>query len=493
MTGSEESAVEETTTEWIRIDGVASWARLEADGTLLWGAGAGERRLRLESDVLGLAIRGSWITVRAFEGTSEGGCCGVVGGAGGRRRARRDYVLQMADEAAARRWSDRINEFLGSLGRPKKLCVVLNPFSGKKSARKIFQNEIKPLLEAAGVLFDLKETERQNHAHEIAYKLDILQYDGIVCVSGDGILVEIVNGLLNRKDWGTAIKVPLGVIPAGTGNGMAKSLLDSADDLCTVPNATFTIIRGHRRALDVATILQNEKKSFNVLSLTWGLVADIDIESERYRWMGSARMDLYALFRVLNLRKYNGHIHFIPAPGFEAYGDPVIHVDDCKCEVLLSKWSKGGNDNTEQCKYMGPEVAMERMEWRSIDGPFISVLVHNVPFSGEDYMPAPKAEFADGYLDVIIVKDSPKSGLLEMMLSMSDGSYIKSPYILYFKVKALRLQPSSRVGQPTKGGIIDSDGEVIAGGDQPESCLMAYGPPIQMTVDKGLATIFSPK
>lgn len=117
MTGSEESAVEETTAEWIRIDGVESWARLEADGALHWGVGAGERRLRLESDILGLATGGSWITVRAFEGTSEGGCCGVVGGAGGRRRARRDYVLQMADEAAARRWSDRINEFLGALGK----------------------------------------------------------------------------------------------------------------------------------------------------------------------------------------------------------------------------------------------------------------------------------------------------------------------------------------------------------------------------------------
>lgn len=109
-----------------------------------------------------------------------------------------------------------------------------------------------------------------------------------------------------------------------------------------------------------------------------------------------------ALFRVLNLRNYNGHIHFIPAPGFEAHGDPVIHVDDCKCDILLSKWGKGGNYSTEQCKYMGPEVAMERMEWRSIDGPFISVLVHNVPFSGEDYMPAPKAEVVSYYSNINI-------------------------------------------------------------------------------------------
>lgn len=29
-----------------------------------------------------------------------------------------------------------------------------------------------------------------------------------------------------------------------------------------------------------------------------GLVADIDIESEKYRWMGSARLDIYVSFTV---------------------------------------------------------------------------------------------------------------------------------------------------------------------------------------------------
>lgn len=43
-------------------------------------------------------------------------------------------------------------------------------------------------------------------------------------------------------------------------------------------------------------------------------------------------------------------------------------------------------------------------------------------------------QFSDGYLDVIIVKDCPKAALLSMMLKMSDGSYIKSPYVMYLKV-----------------------------------------------------------
>lgn len=62
-------------------------------------------------------------------------------------------------------------------------------------------------------------------------------------------------------------------------------------------------------------------------------------------------------------------------------------------------------------------------------------------------------------------------------------------------MKAFRLEPGQRVGEPSKGGIIDSDGEVLARGEGTYMCgqssLMAYDP-IQMTVDKGLATMFSP-
>lgn len=64
-------------------------------------------------------------------------------------------------------------------------------------------------------------------------------------------------------------------------------------------------------------------------------------------------------------------------------------------------------------------------------------------------------------------------------------------------MKAIRIEPGLRVGS-NKGGIIDSDGEVLARGDGPRAGgepehLMEYGPPIQLTVDRGLATIFSPR
>lgn len=40
------------------------------------------------------------------------------------------------------------------------------------------------------------ETGYQLHAKEIARTIDLSKYDGIVCVSGDGILVEVSDSCL---------------------------------------------------------------------------------------------------------------------------------------------------------------------------------------------------------------------------------------------------------------------------------------------------------
>ncbi|XP_020571975.1 sphingosine kinase 1-like isoform X2 [Phalaenopsis equestris] len=343
-------------------------------------------------------------------------------------------------------------------------------------------------------MYTLQETEYQLHAKEIAYKLDLLKYDGIVCVSGDGVLVEVFNGLLKREDWDTAIKVPLGIIPAGTGNGLAKSLSDAVGEMYSIQHATFAIIRGHKRSLDVTTIMQNRTKFFSILMLTWGLIADVDIESEKYRWMGRNRLNFYCFIRTMKLRKYHGRVEFVPAPGHEFYGEEVKD----RGSMNTSKAQGCNSAEVLHGGYQGPTDCFDHSDWRFLEGPFISVSLFNVPWIGEDAKPAPEAKFSDGFLDLAILKDCAKATLISLLKKMSDGTHVKSPYVIYLKVKAFRLVPGNRVENPTKGGIIDVDGEVIARGDGTgvrgkEADLMAYGSPIQLVVDKGLATIFSPR
>ena len=69
------------------------------------------------------------------------------------------------------------------------------------------------------------ETQYQGHATELARNLSIDSHRGIVCVGGDGIWSEALNGLCKRDDCDAALQaLPLGHVPAGSGNALAKSL-----------------------------------------------------------------------------------------------------------------------------------------------------------------------------------------------------------------------------------------------------------------------------
>lgn len=51
-----------------------------------------------------------------------------------------------------------------------------------------------------------------------------------------------------------------------------------------------------------------------------------------------------------------------------------------------------------KCGYQGPKVDMKSLNWRKIDGPFVSIWLHNVPWGGEDTLAAPDAEVNTLYL-----------------------------------------------------------------------------------------------
>ncbi|KAF5475600.1 hypothetical protein F2P56_007392 [Juglans regia] len=474
----------------VLVNGGVTPLTLTADGRLRWTERS-QRSLKVEKEVLGFSAEGPKIRIRAI--VEGGGGIFCIGSA--RNLVRKDFVFQPLSEDSLVLWCQRLREYIDSLGRPKHLFVLLNPFGGKKSASKIFVDHVKTLFEDADIQITLQETQYRLHAKEVANSLDLSKYDGIVCVSGDGILVEVVNGLLGREDWGAAIKMPIGVIPAGTGNGMAKSLLDSVGAPCAAPNAVLAIIRGHKCSVDVATIVQGEAKFFSVLMLAWGLVADIDIESEKYRCLGSARLDFYALQRILHLRQYNGCISFVPVPGFEAYGEPTNFHGKSTGKQNSHIPSEEDPAKAQQHGYQGPYIDLEDLDWRTINGPFISVWLHNVPWGSEDTMAAPDAKFSDGYLDLILIRNCPQLPLLSLMTELKSGNHVKSPYVMYLKVKAFILEPGPQTQDPTKEGIIDSDGEVLARGKGTYKCdqktLMAYDK-LQITVDQGLATLFSP-
>ncbi len=58
----------------------------------------------------------------------------------------------------------------------------------------------------------------------LAAGLDLDEYVCISTISGDGLVHEVINGLMKHAHWAKAIKIPLGLIPGCTGNGLAVTL-----------------------------------------------------------------------------------------------------------------------------------------------------------------------------------------------------------------------------------------------------------------------------
>ena len=82
----------------------------------------------------------------------------------------------------------------------------------------------------------------------------------------------------------------------------------------------------------------------------------------------------------------------MPAPGFEAYGEPASYPGESTSESGNSDPSEAENAKLQKLCYQGPEVNLEHLKWRVINGPFISVWLHNVPWGAEDTMAAPDAK-----------------------------------------------------------------------------------------------------
>jgi sphingosine kinase len=85
--------------------------------------------------------------------------------------------------------------------KKRKLIILVNPFSGQRLAVGNWAQAL-PIMEKAHVELTVIMTERVNHAYEMMNEdLKIGEYDGVICVSGDGLIHEVVNGLYRRKDW----------------------------------------------------------------------------------------------------------------------------------------------------------------------------------------------------------------------------------------------------------------------------------------------------
>ena len=66
--------------------------------------------------------------------------------------------------------------------------------------------------------------EYAGHARDFVQEMDLSECGGIVVASGDGLVYEVINGLMSRRDWQEALKLPIGHLPCGSGNAFVTNI-----------------------------------------------------------------------------------------------------------------------------------------------------------------------------------------------------------------------------------------------------------------------------
>mmetsp|Transcript_40618 Transcript_40618/g.72979 ORF Transcript_40618/g.72979 Transcript_40618/m.72979 type:complete len:404 (-) Transcript_40618:640-1851(-) len=191
---------------------------------------------------------------------------------------------------------------------PRHLLVLLNPASGKGRSKAIWESVKKYICGAAGLRCSVVESEGPNHFIELVSSMDMAQVHGIVIIGGDGTAYEVLQGMLGRADWASVVKIPLAQIPSGSGNALCASLRIS-DPM----HAAFVAIKGCCHPMDAATVLQEpNKRTFSFLTLTTGLLANLDYGTNHLRWMGELRFTLGAIYEILAKRTSTVRVRYLP-------------------------------------------------------------------------------------------------------------------------------------------------------------------------------------
>lgn len=116
--------------------------------------------------------------------------------------------------------------------------VVLNPVAGQSDTGRI-RRVLERRLSEAGWSYEVHETKEDERIAEVVRDALDREFDIFAAAGGDGTVSGVAGGLVRTG-------IPLGIIPVGTGNTLARELgvpldLEGAVDLLVNPHATTSI------------------------------------------------------------------------------------------------------------------------------------------------------------------------------------------------------------------------------------------------------------
>jgi ceramide kinase len=126
----------------------------------------------------------------------------------------------------------------------------------------VYEKKVLPIFKEANITVKAVYTERANHAQDYIVNENISDYDGLVCVGGDGMFAELCHGLLLRTSHEAQLNMDdpqvniiqpnlrIGIIPAGSTDAVVFGTTGLNDPV----TSALQIIVGETLSIDIATV-----------------------------------------------------------------------------------------------------------------------------------------------------------------------------------------------------------------------------------------------
>lgn len=359
----------------------------------------------------------------------------------GNARARSVDVLDCGSDSMAAEWERQLWDLLLPPSRrnhkhthERHFLVLLNPNSGVGDSHSIYNRDCALAFQDAGIKTTILVTDRAGHASEYCEaNEDIPKLDGIVVVSGDGMMFECLQGLMKRPDWATVMRtVALGIIPAGSGNGLAHSVAHLAKGRMGSPLVNAVLIaKGNKSPLDICMIDHASRgRLYSFLSLEYGIACEVDIGSEYMRSLGEVRFTLQVLKLLVNPHSTQVKLSYLPA------ADASSKLD--------SYWDSGGSIDPQGPQSLLP--AGSESEWETIEDSVYLMWNCNVAWMSSSAHVAPASRANDGHHQICMYRKQPQRDraridMARFFIALDNGSHVDMPRLDVFATRAYCIDP----------------------------------------------------
>lgn len=255
------------------------------------------------------------------------------------------------------------------------LALLVNPSSAHGRALKLLPRA-EQALDARRIVFRVQRTKSLQHGVEQALRA-VEAGEVPVVMSGDGLLGAVGGALAGAE-------VPLGIIPGGRGNDLARVLGIPTDP----EGAVAVIAAGHRRQIDVG-----------------------EANGERFLGIASVGFDSVA-------NRLANETHFLRGNLVYAYA---------ALRTLL-RWKTAR---------FTLRIGEERARFSGY-----SVSVANSRAFGGGMFIAPEAELDDGEFDIVVVGDVGKLRFVSNLPKVFKGTHIEKDEVRVFRAPRLELSAS---------------------------------------------------